>query len=49
MNISGAADPTFTHLHILLTAAITAVLALGAALWRLPRARPERSRVSAKR
>ena len=37
MNISGAADPTFTHLHILLTAAITAVLALGAALWRLPR------------
>jgi len=35
MNAS-AADPTFTPLHILLTAAITAAFALGAAWWRLP-------------
>ncbi len=37
MNISVAAGPTFTHLHILATAAVTAALALGAARWRLPR------------
>lgn len=37
MNTSLSADPTFTHLHILLTAAVTAVLAGAAALWRLPR------------
>lgn len=29
---------TFSHAHIALTAAVTAVLALAAALWRLPRA-----------
>jgi hypothetical protein len=37
MNISVAAGPTFTHLHSLVTAAVTAALALGAARWRLPR------------
>lgn len=37
MNATLALGETFTHPHILLTAAITAVLAGAAALWRLPR------------
>lgn len=37
MTTNLSADPTFSNLHILLTAAVTAVFAAGAALWRLPR------------
>jgi hypothetical protein len=37
MTTSLATDPTFTHLHILLTAAVTALFAGAAAWWRLPR------------
>lgn len=35
-----AAGETFSHPHILLTAAVTAVLAGAVALWRLPRGAP---------
>jgi hypothetical protein len=37
MNTALASDPTFSHVHILLTAVVTAVVALVAAFWRLPR------------
>jgi hypothetical protein len=37
MNTALAVGETFTRPHILLTAAVTAVLAGAAALWRLPR------------
>ena len=32
-----ASNPVFSHAHILLTAAVTAVFALAAAIWRLAR------------
>ncbi|MET8541227.1 hypothetical protein ABZW03_11310 [Kitasatospora sp. NPDC004799] len=37
MTTTLASDSTFSHLHILLTTAVTAVLAAAAAFWRLPR------------
>jgi hypothetical protein len=37
MHTTLAAGETFTRAHILLTAAVTAVLACAGALWRLPR------------